>query len=206
MVERNQKFEISVEFNFVEENDWIWYSLSTAGFDLALNWSDKRLTGTAIVSAPSQELAFNLFQITAALAGLRILKVDLGLVSISDIAEELDVSRETVRLWTEGKRRSNFPVPFAQVGGSNIWTWSDVYEWASKYQKNSLPKYKPLSAAFAQSINGNLANDPINDYSAYSLIRSLGYNPSGLTQWPWNPKKLSESKSWSNSEQNRFVS
>ena len=63
-----------------------------------------------------------------------VTKIDEDLVSISVIAERLSLSRETVRKWAVGTRRSesSFPEPFAVVGdGIRVWAWGDVHAWAT---------------------------------------------------------------------------
>jgi hypothetical protein len=65
--------------------------------------------------------------------GPLIVKVEEDLVSTADIAVRLALSRETVRKWSMGERRSDFPLPFAVVGdGSKVWAWGDVNEWATQ--------------------------------------------------------------------------
>lgn len=52
------------------------------------------------------------------------------LVNTSDIAERVGVTREGVRNWVEGKRRSGgFPHPLADPGGQKVWEWSHVNAW-----------------------------------------------------------------------------
>lgn len=179
----NGKYEISAEFKYVEENDFDGDALADLDFDLVLNWSGSRLTGTAIVPAFSQELAFARFQLSTSRTGLKIAKLDLGLVSISDIAEDLDVSRETVRMWAEGKRRKDFPTPIAQVGGSNIWAWSDVYVWAATHFASKIPDYRPISIEYTQFVNGALFNSHVADEHEAEFFRALGYDPDLATKW-----------------------
>ena len=62
---------------------------------------------------------------------IRIKRFDLDLVSLSQIAERLDVTREAVRLWASGKRRDGFPTPFTSAGQSLLWAWSEVFDWLS---------------------------------------------------------------------------
>lgn len=61
-----------------------------------------------------------------------VLRIDLDLVGISDIAERADASRETARLWSTGERRAGFPEYFTSVGDSKVWVWSDVHSWLLK--------------------------------------------------------------------------
>lgn len=71
-------------------------------------------------------------RISHVLPGAEVLDVDLELVSVSDIASRLGVSREAVRLWAEGRRGpGNFPLPMGTVGGgkSKVWPWARVHRW-----------------------------------------------------------------------------
>lgn len=52
------------------------------------------------------------------------------LVSTSDIAERIGVTREAVRHWSAGRRREGaFPPPVGVPGGSKIWEWSSIHAW-----------------------------------------------------------------------------
>lgn len=59
-----------------------------------------------------------------------VVRFDPVLVSVPEIAERCDVSRETARLWATGKRRGDFPPPYTVVGSTSLWFWADVSEWA----------------------------------------------------------------------------
>ncbi|MTK05444.1 AlpA family transcriptional regulator [Micromonospora sp. CP22] len=66
----------------------------------------------------------------------KVLEVDSEVVSVSDVAFRLGVSREAVRLWAEGKRGpGNFPPPMGTVGGgkSRIWQWAQVHRWVRQH-------------------------------------------------------------------------
>src|SRR5687768_2728861 len=74
-------------------------------------------------------------RITAALPTAEVDAVYRELVSTTDIAERVEVSRETVRTWSEKLRAvDDFPVPEGTVGGGKrgamkVWLWTDVLEW-----------------------------------------------------------------------------
>lgn len=52
------------------------------------------------------------------------------LVTLSDIADEVGVTRQAVRNWALGLRQSGFPRPLAVVGdGVRIWREADVDRW-----------------------------------------------------------------------------
>ncbi|MGE0877329.1 MAG: helix-turn-helix transcriptional regulator [Acidimicrobiia bacterium] len=62
---------------------------------------------------------------------------DRDLVSVSDIADRAGVSRETARLWSEGKRGpGNFPRPAGSVGDRiRVWEWAPVNDWLQQHYK-----------------------------------------------------------------------
>ena len=79
------------------------------------------------------------------------LRVDQDLVSVSDIAQRVDRTRESVRLLVEAKRGpGRFPPPIGVVGdGTRVWPWAVVLEWFDKslgvdLGENAVP---PLTAA-----------------------------------------------------------
>ncbi|MFA5890862.1 MAG: hypothetical protein WDA27_07915 [Actinomycetota bacterium] len=60
-------------------------------------------------------------------------KLDEDLVSISDIAARVGVTREAVRNWANGSRHSNFPFPRGTVGDRiKVWAWADVSKWLNR--------------------------------------------------------------------------
>ena len=58
-------------------------------------------------------------------------RAELELMAISDIAAEVGLNREAVRLWTTGKRGpGGFPAPIDVVGDRiKVWAASDVHSW-----------------------------------------------------------------------------
>ncbi|RPE77801.1 hypothetical protein EDF39_0462 [Frondihabitans sp. PhB161] len=97
--------------------------------------------------------------IDVAVPGVHIDRIDLDLVTVTEIATRLDISRETVRLWTTGKRRQDFPVSFGQAGDSRIWAWADVYEWVLEQGIVFPDVYalRPLGLRFTEAKNVSLA-------------------------------------------------
>jgi predicted DNA-binding transcriptional regulator AlpA len=71
--------------------------------------------------------------ITTAFPGAIAVRVDQDLVSIPDIAERTDRSRESVRLLVEAKRGpGGFPAPVGTVGdGIRVWPWASVLDWVT---------------------------------------------------------------------------
>ena len=53
-----------------------------------------------------------------------------NLVTESEIAKRLQVTRQTVSLWIKGKRRRSFPYPVMRLAEkSPLWKWTEVTEW-----------------------------------------------------------------------------
>lgn len=62
-------------------------------------------------------------------AGANAVRVDPDLVTISDIAGRVGVSREAVRQWTHGTRKP-FPSQFDTIGADQrVWRWVEIVEW-----------------------------------------------------------------------------
>lgn len=59
------------------------------------------------------------------------IRAEFELLAVSDIASNVGLNREAVRLWTVGKRGpGGFPVPVDVVGDRvKVWAASDVYDW-----------------------------------------------------------------------------
>lgn len=85
-----------------------------------------------IEAADAEAAAFTLAdRVTNAVPVAVPVRVDQDLVAISDIAERIGRSRESVRLLVEGKRGpGSFPAPVGVVGDSiRVWPWAVVVEW-----------------------------------------------------------------------------
>ena len=140
------------------EDSAISDALSRAPFPLVPQWVGHSATVGAEVPAKSPEDALSLLSDTVSDAGLRIVRFDAGLMSISEIAEELEVSRETVRLWAAGLRRDDFPARFAQVGQSQVWAWSEVFDWAIRHGYDVPQSPQPIPLRALERANGRLAD------------------------------------------------
>jgi hypothetical protein len=69
-----------------------------------------------------------------AMDGAKVRRVHRDLVTQSDIATRVGVSREAVRKWTHRTGTQRFPAPLDTVGGGDtrahkVWQWSDVVTW-----------------------------------------------------------------------------
>lgn len=86
-----------------------------------------------------------------------VVRVDPDLVDVPEIAERLNVSRETARLWTTGARRKGFPEHYCMVGSSRLWFWADVHDWASAASVIDGDD-APLPSNALEALNGAMAH------------------------------------------------
>ena len=89
-------------------------------------------------------------------AGLRVLRVEPDdLVTMAEIAERLERSRESVRLLISGARGpGGFPPPISHLKArSRLWRWSEVAFWANQH---GLPSDR-RAALLVAAINAALA-------------------------------------------------
>jgi hypothetical protein len=130
-------------------SDLTWMEID--GRTLAVLHTDGDPIGSTVQSAR---------QITASLAGARVLDVDQDLVGVSDIAKRVGVTREAVRLWVEGKRGpGHFPDPVGSAGGGErgsmrLWQWASVNDWLRHYGLHD--DEETLSAAQTAEVNAVL--------------------------------------------------
>lgn len=85
--------------------------------------------------------------------GLSVRRVDENdLVTVNDIAERLDRSRQSVNQLIAGDRGDGtFPQPLGRTRGhGRVWSWSEVAEWAGV-------DYDAETSAVLQAVNGALA-------------------------------------------------
>jgi hypothetical protein len=100
------------------------------------------VTVTSPLDGPNAESAvFALADaITEAFPEAVVVRVDQDLVSIPDIAERTERSRESIRLLVEGKRGpGGFPSPVGIVGdGIRVWPWASVLDWFANALRQDL--------------------------------------------------------------------
>ena len=79
-----------------------------------------------------------------------------NLVTESEIAKRLDVSRQTISLWIKGERRKNFPTPIMRLSEkSPLWKWDEVVIWL--FENNIINDRQKLDhALFFANINAAL--------------------------------------------------
>lgn len=84
-----------------------------------------------------QALSSAIATIRRTIQGARVVQVLDDLVTISDIAERVDRSRESIRLLIAGRRGpGHFPPPVSFLRTRNrLWRWTDVLRWfATRYE------------------------------------------------------------------------
>ena len=156
----NPEFEFSVQvFELDLDNEAQLSKLQSE--DIAITpFSSEGLTFLGIdITAESAESAVRNWETFLADAApeIKIIRIDLDLVSLSQISERLDVTREAVRLWATGDRRKNFPRPFTSAGQSLLWTWSDVYHWLTPTEIQDTPR--PIPTDLVERANGGYARE-----------------------------------------------
>lgn len=88
--------------------------------------------------------------------GLRVTRVEPDdLVTMSEIAERLGRSRESVRLWISGARGpGEFPQPVSHLKArTRLWRWSEVTAWTERQGTSS----DRLKASLIAAVNAALA-------------------------------------------------
>src|SRR5215216_7799955 len=81
-------------------------------------------------------------------SGLRVRRVEPDdLVTMSEIAERLGRTRESVRLLIAGERGpGNFPAPVSHLRSRNrLWRWSDVASWAGEADADERAKARLIA-------------------------------------------------------------
>jgi predicted DNA-binding transcriptional regulator AlpA len=128
-----QEYEFVLIVDGVSTEDDEAVAILTDAFDGVLSWN-RGLYRLAVsgTGRDSYEAASRLVsRLTAALPGLKIVRLDPELVGISDIAQRIGHSRQNVQQWVNGERNGSrpFPAPEGCAGRSLVWRWADVNEW-----------------------------------------------------------------------------
>lgn len=96
-----------------------------------LLWQGDQTYATATFDVEEQAAVRKTFDIARQLErlapGVTIGGMDRDLVSTTEIASRVGVSREGARKWT---KEAGFPAPYAVIGNRTmVWTWVSVVEW-----------------------------------------------------------------------------
>lgn len=108
-------------------NDLVWSSVG----------NDVRVAVLTSSADPVAAVVTVARDIECRLVGARVTRVDEQFVTTREIADAVGLTREAVRLWVRGHRRSEspFPRPRAHLAVSSsgnttkVWAWADVVSW-----------------------------------------------------------------------------
>lgn len=103
-------------------------------------------------------------------AGLRVERVEPDhLVSLSEIADRANLSRQAVFLYAKGERSSGFPAPAAKVTSKHpLWDWGEVSEWL--YEKSFVPIEAVVQAKIVKEANIHLASSGVANDAFYKRL------------------------------------
>lgn len=125
--------------------------------------SDGLQTITAVLPAASPASAVQAL-IEFLTPRVHVLRVDPDIVSVSEAAERLRVSRETVRLWATGQRGDgDFPMHQMVVGGQRMWPWVVIDTWGRVHERVKTDAPLPLPVAVVDQANVRLAPAQTHD-------------------------------------------
>ena len=127
------EFSFEVLFTSLDlDDEGVLAALAQAGAVTADAHDEQTVRVAASVTAPNAVRAATAFiaDVQNVLPKAEPVMVARDLVNITDIAERVGVTREAVRHWADGKRRSGqFPTPLGVPGGQKIWEWAPVNAW-----------------------------------------------------------------------------
>lgn len=86
--------------------------------------------------------------------GAKVVHVAPGdIVTASEIARRVKLTKEYIRLLTQGRRGpGDFPLPHSLITNTSLWSWAEISEWMYNHTKI---KYKEIvdNAKFLRDIN-----------------------------------------------------
>lgn len=83
------------------------------------------------------------------------LGTDRDLVSTTEIASRVGVSREAARKWS---KEQDFPAPSSAIGKMHVWLWCDVLVWLDKSRGIEMDENPPSEAMLVQIDNCLMGN------------------------------------------------
>lgn len=137
-------------------------------------WSSVDGLVTMTVYAPEADVVCHVTdaarRVEHVVKGADVRRVHRDLVTQSDIAFRVGVSREAVRKWTHRSGDKPFPAPFDTVGGgdtrpSKVWQWSDVAAWLNDAYYIDMDEHLPDAETVAHidaclaKVNGYLEKE-----------------------------------------------
>lgn len=157
-----QEYEFSVQitdFDWADETQLL--RLKSDQFTIIPFCSEGLSMFSIETSANAPELALKNLEsfLRDQIPQIGVIRIDPDLVSLSQISERLDVTREAVRLWARGERREGFPKPFTSAGQSLLWAWANVFEWLAPEEVKGFAR--PLPIDLVERANGIYARNRI---------------------------------------------
>lgn len=133
---------------------------ATVGHTLAaqlphLLWQGDRTYATATFDIEERNAVTHTLDVArtleASIPGVEILGTDRDLVSTTEIASRVGVSREGARKWT---KEADFPAPFTIIGGRTAaWPWATVVEWLLSSRGIDMQEALPSESLLTQIDN-----------------------------------------------------
>lgn len=125
-------FRLNIVFTGIDFDDDRTFDVLAELPNVAWRSQGKLAYATIVVEAPTALKAADaaVQRVARLVPTARPVRLDDDLVSISDVAGRVGVTREAVRHWANGVRQSNFPIPRGIVGdGIKVWGWAEVNAW-----------------------------------------------------------------------------
>lgn len=96
-------------------------------------------------------------------AGATIERVEPDhLVSISDMSERCNLTKQAISLYSDAKRDGHFPNPVARVTSRYpLWDWSEVAEWL--YERGKIPHEEVIQARIVKEANVHFEASQVPD-------------------------------------------
>ena len=119
----------------------------------------------------AKAVASAISQIEGAAPALRVTRIVLeedSLVTASEIARRVELSREQIRLLANGESGSgDFPKPSAILaGGQRLWAWSEVAEWFAEHRRKRFLSEGAAHSRIVRAFNSALELRALSDQVA----------------------------------------
>ena len=91
-------------------------------------------------------------------AGLQVERIEPDhLVSLAEIADRSNLSRQAISLYARGERAAGFPAPTAKVTSKHpLWDWHEVADWL--FQKSYIGRDAVVQARVVKEANIHIAS------------------------------------------------
>ena len=160
------------EFSFIVEgfdiDDPLLERLYSAFDDVGATDQLGRTTIEFVVEAvsPASALRDTLFRFQTAFPEVVVVRLDRDLVNVSEIADRISRTPESVRLLVNGSRGAGkFPVASGVLpGGTRIWEWAAVYKWLeqnshTRWIRTNQSIFVQLRSLTATSLSTTVSSD-----------------------------------------------